>query len=262
MKISIITVTYNSADTLCDTIRSVLSQSYSDWEHIIVDGGSDDSTVELVREYGERYDGRLKFVSEKDSGIYDAMNKGLRMASGDIVGILNSDDFFTTPNVLSRIAEAFENGNNDFDAVYGDIIYVDSNDKTRAVRYYSSEGFRRWKMRLGYMPAHPSFYCRRQLYERHGLFDTSFRVAADFENLLRIIYVGRASTRYLPMNFVTMRVGGASSSGFRSHRRIFSDHIRAYRKNNVPSGLFLDIFRYPLKYMELLSFHLHTHRNV
>lgn len=141
-------------------------------------------------------------------------------------------------------------------------MYVDCNDKTRVVRYYSSEGFRRWKMRFGYMPAHPSFYCRRVLYQRHGLFDTSFRVAADFENLLRIIFVGRAATRYVPMNFVTMRVGGASSSGFRSHRRILADHLRAYRKNHVPSGLFLDIFRYPLKYMELISFHLHNRRNI
>lgn len=261
MLISIITVTYNSCETLRDTIESVLAQTFTDWEHIIVDGGSTDATADLVHEFEGRYGGRLKFVSEKDNGIYDAMNKGLHMASGEIVGILNSDDFFTTPKVLMRVAEAFDDENCDFDAIYGDIIYVDHNDKSRAVRYYSSEGFRRWKMRFGYMPAHPSFYCRRELYARHGFFDTSFRVAADFENLLRMIYVGHASTRYLPMNFVTMRIGGASSSGFRSHRRIFADHIRAYRKNSVPSGIFLDIFRYPLKYMELISFHLHTHRN-
>lgn len=262
MLISIVTVTYNSANTLRDTIESVLAQSYTDWEHIIVDGGSTDSTADIVNEFAGRYNGRLKFISEKDNGIYDAMNKGLHMAAGDIVGILNSDDFFTTSKVLSRVAEAFNDEGCNFDAIYGDIMYVANNDKSRAVRYYSSEGFKRWKMRFGYMPAHPSFYCRRELYSRHGFFDTSFRVAADFENLLRIIYVGHASTRYLPMNFVTMRVGGASSSGFKSHRRIFADHIRAYRKNNVHSGIFLDIFRYPLKYMELISFHLHTHRNI
>jgi glycosyltransferase involved in cell wall biosynthesis len=260
MKISIVTAAYNSAGTIADTIKSVLSQTHADWEHIIVDGASTDATVEIVKSFSDRYNGRLRLISEPDHGIYDAMNKGLAAASGDIIGILNSDDFFTRNNVLQRIVDAF-NSDANIDAVYGDIMYTDPTDTSRIVRYYSSDAFRRWKMRMGFMPAHPSFYCRRQLYETHGDFDTSFKVAADFENLLRIIYVGKARCKYLPMNFVTMRSGGASTSGLTSHRSILNDHIRAYRKNHVRSGYMFDLLRYPYKVAELVSFRLHSHRN-
>lgn len=261
MKVSIVTATYNSAATIEDTIKSVLSQSYEDWEHVIVDGGSEDGTVEIVERYREQYGGRLSLSSEPDHGIYDAMNKGVRRAKGDIVGILNSDDFYTSETVLERLAGEFVKDGG-VDAVYGDIMYVDEKDTSRVVRYYSSAGFRRWKMRFGFMPAHPSFYCRRDLYERFGGFDPGFKVAADFENLLRIIYVGRVKARYLHINFVTMRLGGASTSGMASHRAILRDHIRAYRKNRVRSGYVLDILRYPYKLAELVSFRLHSHRNV
>lgn len=264
MKISVITATYNSSATIASTIESLLGQTFADWEHIIVDGGSTDNTAEIVARYADRYAGRVSFVSERDRGIYDAMNKGIARAKGDVVGLLNSDDFFTTETVLERIALAFDEAERvevALDAVYGDVMYVAADDTTRMVRYYSSQGFRRWKMRLGYMPAHPSFYCRRDIYSRFGNFDIRFRVAADFENLLRVIFKGKAKTKYLPLNAVTMRVGGASSSGFASHRRILRDHMRAYRKNSVPSGFILDFFRYPLRLMEILSFHLHIHRN-
>lgn len=260
MKISIITATYNSASTIASTIESILGQTYQDWEHIIVDGKSSDATLEIVENYRERYGNRLKIVSEPDNGIYDAMNKGIAMATGCVVGILNSDDFYTTDKVLSRIVEAMD-ADNVLEAVFGDICYVDPEDLTRFVRYYSSAGFRRWKMRAGFMPAHPSFYCRRDAYERYGKFDTEFRVAADFENLLRVIYRGRINARYLPMNFVTMRRGGASSSGMASHKVIYREHRKAYRKNGVTSGLWMDWLRYPYRLCELLSFRLHTHRN-
>ena len=258
--ISIITATYNSGATVEDTIKSVLAQTYADWEHIIVDGASSDSTLEIVERYRHQYGGRLRLVSERDCGIYDAMNKGLRMARGEYVGILNSDDFYTCDDVLERTASAFAD-DRALDAVYGDIMYVDAADTSRMVRYYSSAGFRRWKMRMGFMPAHPSFYCRREVYDRCGCFDLTFRIAADFENLLRLIYKGRARCRYLPMNFVTMREGGASSSGFASHRRIIADHMRAYRKSGVYSGYFLDWLRYPYRIAEAVSFRLHQKRN-
>lgn len=261
MKISIITATYNSEKTLATTIDSVLRQTHHDIEHIIVDGGSSDSTIEIARSYADRYgDGRLKIISEPDNGIYDAMNKGLAMATGDIVGILNSDDFFTTPTVVEKLEREFRHDAT-LEAVYGDIAYVDPGDINRVVRYYSSESFRRWKMRMGFMPAHPSFYCRREIYDRFGNFDLDFKVAADFENLLRLIYRGRISTRYIPMNFVTMRTGGASTRGFASHKSIMRDHLKAYRKNGVTSGPYLDWLRYPHRLLELLSFRLHTHKN-
>ena len=217
MKISVITATWNSAGTLCDTMESVLCQTYPDIEHIIVDGGSTDETMRLIREYEPRYDGRLRYVSEPDKGIYDAMNKGIRMATGEVVGILNSDDFYTSPDTVETLVGELER--NHVDAVYGDIHYVDDKDLNKCVRYYSSAGFRRWKMLLGFMPAHPSFYCRKEVYERFGLFSTSYKVAADFENLLRLIYVGKISVKYIPKDCVTMRTGGASTSGLASHSR-------------------------------------------
>lgn len=265
MKISIVTATYNSEYSIADTIESILGQTHSDWEHIIIDGGSTDDTLNIINSYRDRYLGRLNLISEPDNGIYDAMNKGIARATGTIVGILNSDDFFTRPNVLHRINKAFQDDATDSkvtpEAVYGDIMYVDHDNISRIVRYYSSAGFRRWKMRMGFMPAHPSFYCLKRLYDTHGAFDTDFKIAADFENLLRILFKGRARAIYLPMNFVTMRTGGASTSGMTSHRAIMRDHRKAYRKNGVQSGLILDYLRYPYKLAELISFRLHTHRN-
>lgn len=254
MKVSVITATWNSVATLRDTLESVLGQTYPHIEHIIVDGGSTDGTLELIREYEPRYNGRLRYVSEPDKGIYDAMNKGIRMAGGDVIGILNSDDFYTSPDTVETLAGELER--NGVDAVYGDIHYVDGKTPDKSVRYYSSAGFRRWKMLLGFMPAHPSFYCRKEAYERFGLFKTSYKVAADFENLLRLIYVGRISTKYVPKDCVTMRTGGASTSGLASHRRIMADHVRAYRENHVRSNALLDSLRYVYKVAEIAKFKL------
>lgn len=254
MKISVITATWNSGATLRDTLESVLGQTYQDIEHIIVDGGSTDNTMELVREYEPRYHGRLRYVSEPDKGIYDAMNKGIGMATGEVVGILNSDDFYTSHDIVETLVD--ELNRNKVDAVYGDIHYVDNEDLDKCVRYYSSAGFRRWKMLLGFMPAHPSFYCRKEAYERFGLFKTSYKVAADYENLLRLIYVGKISIKYVPKDCVTMRTGGASTSGLTSHRRILADHVRAYRENRVRSNALLDSLRYIYKVAELIKFKL------
>lgn len=250
MKISIITATYNSGATIRDTLESVLAQTYPDYEHIIVDGKSKDNTIEICREYEPRYADRLRIISEKDKGIYDAMNKGLRMATGDVVGILNSDDFYSNPNVLLTISEVF--GCNDIDAVYGDIHFVAPTDLTKCVRYYSSRFFQSWMMVFGYQPAHPSFYCRRECYEKFGAFDISFKIAADFENMLRLIYLNNIRTCYIPMDFVTMREGGASTNGLNSHKRIILEHYQAYKKNGVTSGYCFDIMRYPLKLGELM----------
>ncbi len=252
MKISIVTATFNSSATLRDTIKSVLGQTYRDFEHLIIDGGSKDDTLDIVREYEPQYGGRLRWISERDRGIYDAMNKGIAMATGDVVGILNSDDFYTSDTVLQAVADAMREQS--VDAVYGDIHYVNEHDLSHCTRYYSSAGFRRWKMRLGWMPAHPSFYCRKKIYERYGTFDISFKIGADFENLLRLIYVNRINTRYLPVDFVTMRSGGASTSGLKSHRQILSDHLRAYRKNGIRSNVLLESLRYAAKVGEIATF--------
>lgn len=252
MKISIITATFNSGKTLRDTLNSVLHQSYNDYEHIIIDGNSTDNTLDIVKEFEPRYKGRLKWISEPDKGLYDAMNKGIRLATGDVIGLLNSDDFYSSEVILEAIALNITS----VDAIYGDIHFVDDSDLTKCVRYYSSASFSPKKMRMGFMPAHPSFYCRREIYLKYGLFDNSFKIAADFEQLLRLIYIHGIKTRYLPLDFVTMRTGGVSTSGFQSYKRIFSEHLKAYRKNGVRSNFFLETIRYPYKLGELLAYKL------
>lgn len=251
MKISIITATWNSGDTLRDTMESVLAQSYTDIEHIIVDGLSKDDTMDIVRELEPQYNGRLRYISEKDNGIYDAMNKGIAMASGDIVGILNSDDFYTSKDIIETVANAFNQNN--IDAVYGDIHYVNDNDLNKCVRYYSSKIFSRKLMRLGFMPAHPSFYCKKSAYDQFGKFNVSYKIGADFENLLRLIFVNRICTKYIQKDFVTMRTGGASTSGMVSHKQIIRDHQRAFKENGVYSNVVIESLRYIYKVCEVIA---------
>ena len=252
LKISIITATYNSGKTVGDTLKSVLAQTYHDYELLVVDGASKDNTLEVVKKMEPLFEGRMRYISEPDKGIYDAMNKGIRMATGDVIGILNSDDFYTSDDALACIAWTLEKEK--VDAVYGDIHYVDDDDLTKCVRYYSSKPFRKWMMRLGFMPAHPSFYCRKEVYEKFGAFDAeNYRVAADFENLLRLIFVNKIKTHYISKDFVTMRTGGASSSGLESHKRIMRDHLKALKKNGVYSNIFLLGLRYLYKIGEILK---------
>ena len=252
MKISIITATYNSGNTVGDTLKSVLAQTYHDYELLVVDGASKDNTLEVVKKMEPLFEGRMRYISEPDKGIYDAMNKGIRMATGEVIGILNSDDFYTSDDALACIAGTLENEK--VDAVYGDIHYVDDEDLKKCVRYYSSKPFRRWMMRLGFMPAHPSFYCRKEVYEKFGAFDAeNYRVAADFENLLRLIFVNKIKTHYINKDFVTMRTGGASNSGLESHKRIMRDHLKALKKNGVYSNIFLLGLRYLYKTGEILK---------
>ncbi len=251
MKITVITATYNSGKTVRDTLESVLRQSYQDYEYLIVDGASQDDTLEIVRSYEKKFAGRMRVVSEPDKGIYDAMNKGIHMATGEVVGLLNSDDFYTADDVLQHVADAFAKDKT-LDAVYGDIHFVHQDNLKKHVRYYSSEHFKRAYMRFGFMPAHPSFYCRKAAYERHGYFDTSYQVASDFENLLRLIFLGRIKTQYIKKDFVTMRTGGASTAGLNSRRMIMQDHLRAMRENGIYSNFLLLSLRYMYKIYELM----------
>lgn len=250
MKISVITVTYNSEKTIRDTLESVLRQTYRDIEYIIVDGASKDRTIEIVKEYESALEGRLRYVSEVDHGAYEAMNKGLGMATGDVVGFLNSDDFFTSNDVIQDVASTIES--NDIDAVYGDVHFVKTDDVSERVRYYSSRFFTRPLMRFGFMPAHPSFYCRRNAYLKYGGFDTSYKIAADFENLLRMIYIHRIRMKYIKKDFVTMRLGGISTAGMASRKLIMKEHLHAMKKNGVYSNFFLLSLRYIYKIGELV----------
>ena len=185
MKITIVTTTYNSASTLRDTMESVLAQTHKDIEYWVIDGGSEDDTLGLIKEYEPLFDGRMKWISEPDNGLYDALNKGISRATGDVVGILNSDDFYTSPTVLEQVAAGFSD---DMDAVYGDIHFVRPSDLGKCVRYYSSKLFRPWALRFGFMPAHPSFYVRREVYERCGGYALDYKLAADYDMMVRLLY--------------------------------------------------------------------------
>ena len=186
MKVSIVTVTYNSAQTLVDAMKSVLEQTYHDIEYIIVDGASTDSTIDIIRQYEPQFKNRLKWISEKDDGIYDAMNKGIQLATGDVVGILNSDDYFTSSDVIARMITAFRDG---VDAVYGDVHFIHDGEPNKCIRYYSSKHFRPFWLRFGFMPAHPSFYCRRGVYERAGYYKTDYAIGSDYEMMVRLFLV-------------------------------------------------------------------------
>jgi glycosyltransferase involved in cell wall biosynthesis len=268
MKISIVTATFNSGATVRDTLESVLRQNYKNYELIIKDGGSKDNTLEICRELEPAFEGRMKIISCPDKGLYDAMNQGIKAATGDVVGLLNSDDFYTSFDVLLAIARQFER-TPEIDAVYGDVHYVDWEDTTRLKRYYSSRLFRPGWMRLGFMPAHPSFYCRKSVYDNLRLeatniegwkgetdcayFNTTYKIAADFECLLRLLYVGRIKTAYIWKDFVTMRHGGISSSGTNAHKQINRDHLRALKENKIYSNIALLSLRYIYKIAELLQ---------
>lgn len=249
MKVSLITVTYNSDKTLLDTINSVLAQTYENIEYIVVDGLSKDKTVDIIREYEPQFAGRMKWISEKDSGLYDAMNKGIRMATGDVVGILNSDDFFTSNDVIEKVVAGFTK---DTDAVYGDIHFVNPDNLQRCVRYYSSKIFKRSLMKMGFIPAHPSFYCRKECFEKFGYYKTDYKIAADFDLLLRFIYVHQIRIKYLPVDMVTMRLGGASTDGWKSRLVMMNEHLRSFKENGVKTNRFWLSLRYFYKITEYI----------
>jgi glycosyltransferase involved in cell wall biosynthesis len=244
--VSIITVSFNSAPTIGEAIESVLSQDYPEIQYIVIDGGSTDGTVEVVRGFGDRVD---RFVSEPDRGIYDAMNKGIRLARGSVVGMLNSDDTYTSTRSVSDLMEAMERESTD--SVFGDVIYVDKEDTDRVVRYYRSARWSPWRFRFGWMPAHPTFFVKREWYERCGLFSLDYRVAADFEMLVRLLHVAGVTYSYVGRPVVRMRSGGASASGWSNSLAINREIVRACRAHGIWTGLPLMALKVPAKLLEM-----------
>lgn len=257
MKISVITATWNSGRTVQDTIDSVLRQMETcrdlgiEVEHVIKDGGSRDDTVDIIKRNEPRYGGTLKWTSERDNGIYDAMNKGVEMATGGVIGILNSDDFYTSDDVLQRVATEFV-ADPELEAVYGDIHFVKPEDLTKCTRYYSSKLFRPWLLRFGFMPAHPSFYVRREVYEKYGLYDLQFRTSSDFEWMVRLFAKHKIRAKYLPMDFVTMRDGGESTAGMEAKRKVNNDIVGSLRKHGIWTCGAFKYVRYAIKGVELV----------
>ena len=250
MKISLVTVAYNSAATIRDTIESVLKQDYADLEYIIVDGKSKDNTVEIIKEYEPRFNGRMRWSSEKDAGLYDAMNKGIRMATGEVVGILNSDDFYHRTDSISLVADTFARTGTD--AVYSDVLFVNPDDLNTVVRYYSSAKFTLARFRFGFMPAHPTFFTKKCFFEQFGYYMTDYQISADYELLIRFMYKNRIKTQYIPADFMTMRMGGTSSASWKRRWVLTYECIRAARGNGLYTNLFLLLLKYPVKIFEYI----------
>lgn len=262
MRISVVTVTYNSAKTIRDTMSSVLAQNYLDYEYIVVDGGSKDETVDIIKEYEAKFDVLIeeckkngecvptfRWISEKDKGMYDGINKGIRMATGDVVGIINSDDFYHRTDIFSKIDEAMSDGT---EAIYGDVRFVKSENLEKTVRYYSSKNWRPWRFRFGFMPAHPSFFERRENFEKYGYYKYDYHIAADYELLIRHLYTNKVAAKYIPLDFMKMRMGGRSTDGIKANIRLNKEIVRGCRENGIWTCMPLLFCKYFVKVFELI----------
>jgi glycosyltransferase len=228
MKVSIITSVWNNKNTIEDAIKSVLSQNYSDIEYIVVDGASSDGTVEVIKKHEDKIS---IFVSEKDKGIYDGLNKGVELATGDIIGFLHSDDIYADENIISEVVEAFEKNNTD--SIYGDLVYVDKEDTNKVFRYWKSGDYSFKKLTNGWMPPHPTFFVKKEFYDRYGKFDLSFGIAADYDFMLRMLGKYKITTSYLPKVLYKMRVGGASNRTIKNIIQKSREDIKALKNNNI-----------------------------
>lgn len=233
MKVSIVTATYNSERTVRDTIESVLRQTYTDYEYIIKDGGSKDTTLDICREYEARFWGKMRIISSPDKGIYDAMNQGFQAATGDVLMLINSDDLFARVDAIELVVKAFEE-HPKADGVYANLFYVSQNNIDNIVRVWKTGEQK--PMRRGWLPAHPTFYVRREIYEKYGYFNLNYPLAADFELMLRFIEGHKIKLTYLPEYLVKMRLGGTTSKNITNIYKQDVETIRAYKENGLPGG--------------------------
>ena len=247
MKVSIITIVWNNKETIRDAINTVLSQTYKDIEYIIIDGASTDGTCEIVRGYRDKI---AKFVSETDNGIYDGLNKGLILATGDIVSFLHSDDMYSSNTIISEVVKVFKNDNN-LDGVYGDLIYTSKNDTNKVLRYWKSREFRQSLLKQGWMPAHPTLFLKSRVYEKFGKFDLSFKIAADYDFMLRILSAG-IKVKYLPKVLYKMRIGGESNKSIANIIQKSKEDLKALNNNNI-GGLYALMYKNLSKVSQFLS---------
>lgn len=248
MKVSVITVCYNSEKTIASTLDSIASQTHDNIEHVIVDGGSTDGTINIVKQ--KLRDGDV-FVSEPDEGLYDAMNKGVDLATGDIVGVLNSDDFYESDDAVATVVEMFRR-TPEADLVFGDVVFVSPDNLNKVIRLYRAAHFRPWKLRFGWMPPHPATFVRKTAYDRVGKYRLDMRIAADYDMFVRWLLVAGLKWQYLDRVLVRMRAGGVSTSGIRSSIRLNREIVRACRDNGVYTNLLLVLSKIPFKLLELV----------
>ncbi len=239
MKVSIITISYNSATTIRDTIESVLSQDYPNIEYIIKDGVSKDGTLETIKSFGDK----IRLISQPDKGIYDAMSQGVALATGDVVGIINSDDFYPDNQVVRRVVDTFQQHKTD--AVYGDLQYIDFNDKSKIVRDWKSGEYSKERFLNGWMPPHPTFFLKKSIYDKFGLYDASFKSAGDYELMLRMLYKNNISAAYIPHVQMHMRTGGVSNVTLKNRIRANREDRRAWKINGLKPR-FYTLFAKPL----------------
>ncbi len=229
MKVSIITSCYNSISTLEGTIQSVLSQTYPNIEFIIVDGLSNDGTIDLIKKYESKI---TTYISEKDAGFYDAINKGIKLSTGDVIGLLNSDDVFYDEFVVEKIVQSFQK-DNELEAIYGNLLYVEKDKIDQVIRNWISKPFKKELFLEGWMPPHPTFYIKKECYQKFGVFNTSFKISADYELMLRMLYKHAIKAKYLPFYFVRMRVGGISNASFRNRIKANMEDRKAWKINGL-----------------------------
>mgnify|MGYP003974861483 CR=1 FL=1 len=237
MKISIITSVWNNKETIKDAINSVLSQTYTDIEYIIVDGASSDGTIEIIKSYGDKI---TKFVSAKDKGIYDGLNRGIELATGDVLAFLHSDDIYESDTIIEEVAKVFESDKS-LDGVYGDLVYTPKNDTTKVLRYWKSKEYDSSLLKKGWMPAHPTLFLKREVYEKYGGFDLDFKIAADYDFMLRVLKSG-IKVKYLPKVLYKMRVGGESNKSIKNIMLKSQEDLKALKKNKV-GGIFTLIIK-------------------
>jgi glycosyltransferase involved in cell wall biosynthesis len=229
-------VSYNSSTTIRNTIDSVLNQTYQNIEYVIVDGLSKDMTVDIIKEYEPSFNGRMNWISEPDNGLYDAMNKGIQMATGDVIGIINSDDLFCDKFAIEKVMQIFKE-NESLDSVYADLFYVAQEDTSKIVRRWITGNQKQFK--YGWHPAHPTLYIKKEVYNKFGLFNLNYKLAADFEIMLRFLERYRISTYYLPEAFVKMRLGGATNKSFKNIYNQNIECIKAFRLNELKVNFLL-----------------------
>ena len=255
MKITIITVCYNSGKTIKDTIESVLAQNYKNFEYIIIDGKSKDNTVDIIKSYEPKFNGKMKWISEKDKGIYDAMNKGVKLASGDIIGLINADDILATPNAFQIIVDTFKNEN--CDGTYSNLRVLDENMK-KIIRVFNPK---KGNYKLGWYPPHPTLYLKKDVYDKIGLYSLDYKIAADYDLMIRVMKDSDIKLSYIKEVLVYMRGGGVSTNGINGYYKSFNESLQVLKENKIKFPVIVNLIRTVVIFNQSLKAKLKNNSN-